>query len=83
MNIYAGRLNHSITGLHLELLFGHFGEVRRAEVITDPQTGASRGFAFVEMHDTRSAKRAIDQLDGSRLEGNKLLVRPARTEPAN
>lgn len=81
MNIYVGRLNHAITELHLELLFGHFGEVERAKVVTDPITGETRGFGFVEMKDTRSATKAIDKLDGVKLEGTTLVVRPAHPAP--
>lgn len=80
MNIFVGRLSHSITDLHLQLLFGHFGEVKRAEVVTDNITGASRGFGFVEMSDSREARKAIDKLDGVKLEDARLLVKPARTE---
>lgn len=77
MNIYVGRLNHAITELHLELLFGHFGEVERAQVITDRNTGEPRGYGFVEMKDEHSANTAIDKLDGVKLEGTTLVVRPA------
>lgn len=77
MNIFVGRLNHAITDLHLELLFGHFGEVERANLVTDRFTGEPRGFAFVEMKDERSATKAIDKLDGVKLEGTTLVVRPA------
>ncbi|MBK9276366.1 MAG: RNA-binding protein [Flavobacteriales bacterium] len=77
MTIYVGRLNHAITELHLELLFGHFGEVERTKVVTDRITGEPRGFGFVEMKDKRSANKAIDKLDGVKLEGAILLVRPA------
>lgn len=80
MNIYVGRLNHAITELHLELLFGHFGEVEKARVVTDPISGETRGFGFVEMKDTRSANKAIDKLDGVKLEGTTLVVRPAYPE---
>lgn len=78
MTIYVGRLNHAITELHLELLFGHFGEVEQAKVITDRETGEPRGFGFVEMKDERSASKAIDKLDGVKLEGTTLVVRPAK-----
>lgn len=80
MNIYIGRLNHAITELHLELLFGHFGEVENAKVVVDRVTGEPRGFGFVEMKDARSADQAIKKLDGVKLEGTTLVVRPA--EPA-
>lgn len=77
MTIYVGRLNHAITELHLELLFGHFGEVEHTNLVTDRITGEPRGFAFVEMKDERSASKAIDKLDGVKLEGTTLVVRPA------
>ncbi|MBK9149186.1 MAG: RNA-binding protein [Flavobacteriales bacterium] len=80
MNIFVGRLSHSITDLHLQLLFGHFGEVKRAEVVTDSITGVSRGFGFVEMSDSSEARKAIDKLDGVKLVDTRLLVKPARTE---
>ncbi len=77
MNIYVGRLNHAITELHLELLFGHFGEVEKAQVVVDRVTGEPRGFGFVEMKDARAADQAIKKLDGAKLEGTTLVVRPA------
>lgn len=83
MNIFVGRLTHAITDLHLELLFGHFGEVDRARIITDRVTGESRGFGFVEMKSEREARKAIDKLDGVKLEGAILSVRPAHDRPVN
>lgn len=80
MNIFVGRLNHAITELHLELLFGHFGEVDRATVVRDPATGTSRKFGFVEMQDTKAAQVAISKLNGAELEGTRLLVKPSDTE---
>lgn len=81
MNIYVGRLTHSITDLHLQLLFGHFGEVDRARIITDKLTGESRGFGFVEMKNERDAEKAINKLDGVKLEGAILRVKPAFDRP--
>jgi RNA recognition motif-containing protein len=78
MNIYVGRLNHAITSFHLELLFGHFGEVERVNMIRDRETGESRMFGFVEMKDRMAAQEAISKLDGARLEGAQLVVKPAR-----
>ena len=78
MNIFVGRLNHSITHLHLELLFGHFGEVERVNLIRDRETGQPKRFGFVQMKDAHAAQVAISQLDGARLEGAQLLVKPAR-----
>ncbi|MCB0771105.1 MAG: RNA-binding protein [Flavobacteriales bacterium] len=78
MNIYVGRLNDAITSFHLELLFGHFGEVERVNMIRDRETGGSRHFGFVEMKDPMAAQEAISKLVGARLEGAQLLVKPAR-----
>lgn len=82
MNIFVGRLTHAITDLHLELLFGHFGEVDKARIVIDRATGESRGFGFVEMKNDREAVKAINKLDGVKLENAILSVRPAydRTE---
>jgi hypothetical protein len=77
MNIFVGRLNHSITPLHLELLFGHFGEVERVNLIKDRETGEFRKFGFVQMKDAHDAQIAISKLDGARLEGASILVKPA------
>ncbi|MBP8877642.1 MAG: hypothetical protein KBG86_06315, partial [Flavobacteriales bacterium] len=55
MNIFVGRLNHSITPLHLVLLFGHFGEVERVNLIKDRETGEFRKFGFVQMKDAHDA----------------------------
>ena len=82
MNIFVGRLTHAITDLHLELLFGHFGQVDKARIVTDRVTGESRGFGFVEMKNEREAVKAINKLDGVKLENTILRVKPAydRTE---
>lgn len=78
MNIFVSRLSHSVTALHLELLFGHFGSVTRAQVIYDRGTGASKQFGFVEMPNESEAQVAIAKLDGAPLEGSKIVVKQAR-----
>lgn len=83
MNIFVGRLSHAITELHLELLFGHFGQVDRATVVMDRSTGASKQFGFVEMHDPKAAQEAINKLNGAELEGARLVVKPADTNRWN
>ncbi|MBL0126059.1 MAG: RNA-binding protein [Flavobacteriales bacterium] len=80
MNIFVGHLNNAITELHLELLFGHFGEVERATVIRDRVTGDTKKFGFVEMEDSNAAHLAISKLNGAQLEGARLLVKPSNTE---
>ena len=83
MNIFVGHLDHSVTDLHLQLLFGHFGEVDRATVVKDHITGTSRKFGFVEMHDPAAARLAIRKLNGAPLEGSRLLVKPANSDRPN
>ncbi len=76
--LYVGNLSYSATTRALEELFGQHGEVRRAEVVMDRDTGQSKGFAFVEMSTEQGAKAAISALDGSEMEGRNLKVNEAR-----
>jgi len=77
LNIYVGNLPFTTKNAELEELFARFGEVESAAVITDRETGRSRGFGFVEMADD-AATRAIQELDGSDFEGRRLTVNQAR-----
>ena len=77
MNIYVGNLPFSTTGAELETLFGEYGNVESAQVITDRDTGRSRGFGFVEMADD-AGRKAIEELDGSDMGGRRLTVNEAR-----
>lgn len=77
MNIYVGNLPFNTNGADLESLFGEYGTVESAAVITDRETGRSRGFGFVEMADD-AAQKAIDELDGKDFDGRRLTVNQAR-----
>ena len=77
MNIYVGNLPFSYDSQQLEDLFSEYGEVSSAQVILDRDTGRSRGFGFVELPD-EAGRRAIEELDGSDLEGRSLTVNEAR-----
>lgn len=77
-NIFVGNLPFSADSSELEELFARFGSVSRAQVITDRDTGRSRGFGFVEMDDDDEAQNAIDSLNGSDFEGRQLKVNVAR-----
>ncbi len=77
MNIYVGNLPFSTTGGDLETLFGEYGEVESAAVITDRETGRSRGFGFVEMPN-EAASTAIEELNGKDWGGRPLTVNEAR-----
>ena len=77
MKLFVGNLPWSVTDQGLEELFTPFGSVDSAKVITDRETGRSRGFGFVEMADD-SARSAIEDLNESEIEGRKLTVNQAR-----
>ena len=77
-NIFVGNLDFSATDTTVRALFEPYGKVDRVSVVTDRDTGRSRGFAFVEMPDADEADRAIAGLNGASLEGRALNVNEAR-----
>jgi RNA recognition motif-containing protein len=77
-NIYVGNLAFTTSSAELETLFTRFGPVTTAQVVTDRETGRSRGFGFVEMGSRESADAAINALNGSDLHGRKLTVNVAK-----
>ncbi len=78
MNIYVGNLPFKTSNEDLEDLFASFGEVTRAHVVTDRETGRSRGFGFVEMAVREEGESAIANLDGTEVEGRGLRVNEAK-----
>lgn len=81
MNIYAGNLSYSVTDDDLREMFEPYGEVSRASVISDRESGRSKGFGFVEMTNDDEAKSAIDALNGKDLKGRAINVNEARPRP--
>ncbi|HEX6947400.1 MAG TPA: RNA-binding protein [Acidimicrobiia bacterium] len=77
-NLYVGNFTFNTTEGDLRSLFGQYGEVVRAQVITDRDTGRSRGFGFVEMGSQEEAQKAIDALDGRDVGGRALTVNVAK-----
>ena len=77
MKLFVGNLPWSVTDQGLEEMFTAFGSVDSAKVITDRETGRSRGFGFVEMA-AEGARSAIEDLNDSEVEGRKLTVNEAR-----
>ncbi len=75
-NLYVGNLSFSTTAADLETAFGQYGTVTRAQVMTDRETGRSRGFGFVEMAD--GADDAIAKMNGVEFQGRTLTVNEAR-----
>ena len=78
MNIYVGNLAWSVKDQDLQDLFAQHGEVTSARVMTDRDSGRSRGFGFVEMADDASAQAAIDALNSSEVDGRALRVNEAK-----
>ncbi len=78
VNIYVGNLPYSTTDAELTELFTPHGNVRRASVIIDRETGRSRGFGFVEMEDAAQGNAAIQALNGQDMDGRKLIVNEAK-----
>jgi RNA recognition motif-containing protein len=77
VNIYVSNLTYNATDDDLRQLFASYGEVDTIRIITDRDTGQSRGFGFVEMPDS-AAKAAIQGLQGKELGGRTLTVNEAR-----
>lgn len=82
MNIYVGNLSYGVDDDQLKEQFEEFGNVSSAKVITDRQSGRSKGFGFVEMDDDSEAQAAIDELDGLELDGRTIKVNQARPKEA-
>ena len=78
MNIFVGNLAFSATDHDLRQLFEPYGVVDKINVITDRDTGRSKGFGFVEMPESQAAKAAIQGLNGKELEGRALTVNEAK-----
>jgi cold-inducible RNA-binding protein len=80
-NIFVGNLDFAATESAIRTLFERYGTVDRVNVVTDRDTGRSRGFAFVEMSDSSQADQAIAALNGAELDGRALNVNEARPKP--
>src|SRR5262249_40821309 len=76
--LYVGNLPFSINDTSLSEMFAAFGTVESAKIITDRDTGRSKGFGFVEMSTDAEAKEAIAKLNGTEHEGRALTVNEAR-----
>lgn len=76
--LYVGNLNYGVTSDDLQALFERFGSVQSAQVLSDRETGRSRGFGFVEMENDAEADAAIESLDGNDHDGRRLTVNEAR-----
>jgi RNA recognition motif-containing protein len=78
--VYVGNMSPDADQASLEALFSVFGTVKRAYIITDRQTGRSKGFGFVEMSSDAEAQAAINALDGKECGGYTVKVNEAKTK---
>ena len=84
MNIYVGNISYQATEEDLKQAFGAYGDVDSARIITDRETGRSKGFGFVEMANDEQAKTAIEGLNGTEIAGRSVTVNEARPrQPRN
>ncbi|HUC30877.1 MAG TPA: RNA-binding protein [Candidatus Acidoferrum sp.] len=77
-NLYVGNLPHSTTEAELRTAFEAHGPVEKVSIVTDRDTGRSRGFAFVEMTNASEADKAVAALNGSELGGRTLTINEAK-----
>jgi len=78
MNLYVGNLPWTCTEEEIEALFAQYGDVKTVRIITDRDSGRSKGFGFVEMTDSNGATAAIEALDGNDFSGRDLRVNQAK-----
>jgi len=76
--LYVGNLKYTVTSEQLQEVFEQYGTVTSAQVLSDRETGRSRGFGFVEMSNDDEALAAIEGLDGQDYDGRRLTVNEAR-----
>ena len=78
--IYVGNLSFQTTETDLTDMFAEIGQVESVQIITDRDTGRSKGFGFVEMVDDAAAEKAIEQLNGKSVGGRNLTVNEAKPQ---
>ncbi|MCH9812143.1 RNA-binding protein [bacterium] len=76
--IYVGNIPYSLDNDSLKELFDEFGAVESAQIISDRDTGRSKGFAFVEMSNSEEAQAAIEAMNGKEVDGRTLTVNEAK-----
>ena len=78
--LYVGNLSYSVTESSIHDLFSQHGSVDSCKIITDRDSGRSKGFAFVEMSSDEEAQKAISSLNGHTLDSRALTVNEARPQ---
>ncbi len=80
IKLYVGGLSYSTTEEQLTAMFAEHGKVLSAKIITDRDTGNSKGFGFVEMEEMKDGQAAIKELNGKDVDGRSLTVNQARPQ---
>ena len=78
MNLYLGNLSFKITEEELQEIFSEYGAVKSIKIITDRETGRSRGFGFAEFENREDAEKAITELSGKEIQGRALTINESR-----
>ena len=78
--LYVGNLSFSVDETSLQSMFAEIGTVTSAKIITDRDTGRSKGFGFVEMSTSQEARDGIEKMNGKEIEGRALTVNEARPQ---
>lgn len=78
MNIFVAGLNYNISEAELGDLFAEYGEISTVKIVTDRESGRSKGYGFVEMADEEAGNKAIEALNGAEIEGRSIAVSVAR-----
>ena len=81
MRLYVGNLPYSTTEDELRGMFAEFGEIASLRIVTDADSGRSKGFGFVELADDEQAKAAMSSLNGRDMQGRAIVVNEARPRP--
>lgn len=79
MNIYVSNLNFNLQSEDLRDFFTPYGEVTSAKIISDRETGRSRGFGFIEMSDDTASQKAIAELNDATIDGRSIKVMEAKS----
>lgn len=80
--LYVGNLSYAVESSHLADLFAEVGTVESSNVITDRDSGRSKGFGFVEMSSDSEAQTVIEKFNGSNLDGRQLRISEAKPQEA-
>ncbi len=83
MNLFVGNVDYNVSEDQLQGIFAEYGDLDSVKIITDRQTGRSKGFAFVEMPNDDQAQKAIESLNGYELNRREISVSEARPREEN